>query len=58
MSTTSEDDVVKAELALGELPRARTESRERSLAIVRHLANTTGNDGSRTISIENAQADA
>jgi hypothetical protein len=48
----------QAELAMRELPRARTETLERSLAIVRHLANTTGNNGSRTLSIENAQADA
>lgn len=53
-----DDDVVKAELALSELPRARAETSEHSLAIVRHLANTTGNNGSRTLSIENAQADA
>ncbi|MBB4370106.1 hypothetical protein GGD63_002899 [Bradyrhizobium sp. cir1] len=53
-----DDDVVKADLALSELPRARTEARERALAIVRHLSNTTGNNGSRTIAIENAQADA
>lgn len=53
-----DDDVVKADLALSELPRARLETPERARAIVRHLANTTGNNGSRTVSIENAQADA
>ncbi|KRQ14244.1 hypothetical protein [Bradyrhizobium manausense] len=55
---STDDDIVKADLALDELPRARTETRERALAIVRHLANTTGNNGSRTVSIETAQADA
>jgi hypothetical protein len=53
-----DDDLVKAELALAELPRARTAPFDRSLAIIRHLASMTGNNGSRTISVENAQADA
>lgn len=53
-----DDDLVKAELALAELPRARTGPFDRSLAIIRHLASMTGNNGSSTISIENAQADA
>jgi hypothetical protein len=53
-----DDDLVKAELALTELRRARTLPFERSLAIIRHLASTTRNNGSRTQSIETAQADA
>lgn len=40
------------------MPRAQLETPERALAIVRHLANTTRNNGSRTVRIENAQADA
>lgn len=54
----SDDDAVKVDLALAELPRARTETLDRALPIVRHLAGTTGNNGSRTQSIETAQADA
>jgi len=56
--TISDDDTVKADLALLELPRARTENLARALPIVRHLAHTTGNNGSRTHSVETAQADA
>jgi hypothetical protein len=53
-----DDDIIKADLALSELPRARTLPLERAKSILRHLANTTGNNGTRTRSIENAQADA
>jgi hypothetical protein len=53
-----DDDLVTAELALAELPRARKAPFDQSLAIIRHLASTTQNHGSRIISIETAQADA
>ncbi len=56
--TVSDADAVKADLALLELPRARTETLDRALPIVRHLAHTPGNNGSRTLSVETAQADA
>lgn len=53
-----DDDLVKADLVLAELPRARQEILERSIPIVRHLAISTRNNGSRALDIENAQADA
>ena len=56
--TVTDADAEKADLALLELPRARTETLDRALPIVRHLAHTTGNNGSRTHSVETAQADA
>ena len=54
----TDEDIIKADLALSELPRARTLPLEQAKAILRHLANTTGNKGTRTQSVENAQADA
>jgi hypothetical protein len=51
-------DLDKADLVLLELPRARTAPLKQSLEIIDHLAHTTGNNGSRTATIENAQADA
>jgi hypothetical protein len=50
-----DDDLVRAELALTELRRVRTLPFERSLAIIRHLASTTRNNGSRTQNIETAR---
>jgi hypothetical protein len=58
MAIIIDDDLVTADLALAELPRARTTPFDRSLAIIRHLAAITMNNGSRTSIIENAQADA
>ena len=53
-----DEDLVKAELALKELRRAQTEPFKRSLEIVRHLAHTTSNKGTRGIKTETAHADA
>jgi hypothetical protein len=53
-----DDDLILADLALAELPRARTVPFTQSMAIIRHLAAVTMNTGCRTPTIENAQADA
>jgi hypothetical protein len=51
-------DIIKADLALSELPRAHKLPADQAKEIVKHLAHTTQNDGSRNPDIENAQADA
>jgi hypothetical protein len=53
----NDDDVEIAELAILELPRART-APYASLNIIRHLANVTKNNGMRSPDLENARADA
>jgi hypothetical protein len=56
--STEDADLVKADLALSELPRAKALPRDQSLHIIRHLMSTTQNKGSRDRTIENARADA
>ena len=51
-------DLPRAENALLELERARTAPFDIALDIVRDLASTTGNKGTRSKNIENANADA
>jgi hypothetical protein len=54
----NDDDVEIAELAILELPRARTAPFNASLNIIRHLVNVTKNNGMRSLDLENARADA
>jgi len=51
-------DLTNAELALLELPRARTAPLAKSLLIVRHIHETIGNKGIWPNSIEHAQSEA
>jgi hypothetical protein len=51
-------DVTNADLALLELPRARTAMLAKSLLIVRHIHQTIGNKGIWPNSIEHAQSEA
>lgn len=52
------DDIVKAELALSELPRARRLPTRQAWDVVTHIHQTIVNDGTKSARIENAQADA
>jgi len=51
-------DVINAELAISELPRARTLPSAQSLQIVQHIHQTIGNKGIWPDSIERAQSEA